>query len=63
MSMKYIRSYYGVPAKVGMTIIFKGEPVVITGANGALLRAKREDGTRLMLHPEWEIVYPYTPPK
>lgn len=59
MSMEYIRRYYGVPAKRGMTITFQGEPCVIVGSQGAHLRVRVSWRKRpVPIHPTWEVVYP-----
>ena len=60
MSMERIRAQYGVPAKRGMVIRFRGEPVTITSASpsAAHLYARDAYGGRLILHPTWEIEYP-----
>lgn len=58
MSMEYIRSTYGVPAKRGMRVTAYGNPGVITGAEGAYIMI-RLDGKQVSLphHPTDEIVY------
>lgn len=45
MSLKFIRSYYGVPAKRGAMIKYEGKRGVITGSRNAYVRA-RLDGDR-----------------
>ena len=62
MSMKYIRDYYGVPAKRGGIIEYTGgkSPVrgVITGADGAWLRIRLEgENWSRRFNPAWKISY------
>ena len=62
MSLIYIRNYYGVPAKRGVTIEFTGNsaPVrgVIVGASGAYLRVRLDGEKRARtFHPTWEMKY------
>jgi ATP:corrinoid adenosyltransferase len=61
--MKYIRDYYGVPAKRGARIIYTGNgmrtPGRITSAIGGRLRARLEGvDYAVILHPTWEVEYP-----
>lgn len=62
MSMKYIRDYYGVPAKRGAAIIYtgNGERVAgrIIGSISGHLRA-RLVGVEytVILHPTWKVEY------
>lgn len=58
MSMDYIRSYYGVPAKRGALIMFNGKVGSIVGSRGQYLRV-RFDGKRFpaVIHPTWEVRY------
>lgn len=62
MGMKYIRDYYGVPAKRGGIIEYTGgkSPVrgVITGADGAWLRIRLEgENWSRRFNPAWKISY------
>jgi len=58
MSLKYIRTHYGVPAKKGMKVIFNGQSGHITGAKGAHLRIRfEEEKDRRTFHPTWEMWY------
>lgn len=43
MSMAYIRDFYGVPAKRGGIVFYKGHRGVITGSKNAYLRVRMED--------------------
>jgi len=56
--MEYIRKYYGVPAKRGGRIKFKGKPGTIVGSDRSYLRI-RFDGEKAIYtyHPTWEIEY------
>lgn len=62
MGLKYIRDYYGVPAKRGVIIEYTGGESpsrgVIVGARAAYLRI-RMDGEKLAknYHPDWKIRY------
>lgn len=61
MSMQRIRSYYSIPAKRGMRILFKGAPYIITGTTRGpmYIRVRPADGGRTFaLHPTWEVEYP-----
>jgi hypothetical protein len=41
--MAYIRDFYGVPAKRGDIVYYKGHRGVITGSTSAYLRVRMED--------------------
>ena len=59
MSMEYICKTYGVPAKQGGRILYRGkEHGVIVGSEGHYLRVKM-DNERVILsyHPTWEMRY------
>ena len=66
MSMEYIRSTYGVPAKRGAVITYTGnttpQTARIVGSTHGLLRV-RFDGSRAIvsLHPTWMVEYIKTP--
>jgi len=57
MSLEYIRKYYGVPAKRGAQVRYKGTHGIITGSRGAYIRVRLEGEKRsLPYHPtdvEW----------
>ncbi|SNS59378.1 hypothetical protein [Rhodococcoides kyotonense] len=59
-ALAYVRGYYGVPAHVGVRILFlyTGEYGVIVGGEQQYLRV-RFDGhkTAALLHPTWEVEY------
>ena len=60
--MKYIRDYYGVPAKRGARIRYTGSPEPISGTVVAARDARlhvRLDGIKHIarLHPTWEVEY------
>jgi len=59
MSMAYIRRYYGVPAKRGGRVKYRGKPGTITSADGCYLRTRLDGETQnhLRYHPTWEIEY------
>ena len=59
MSMEYIRKAYGVPARRGGRILYRGkEHGVIVGPEGQYLRM-RMDNERVILsyHPTWGMRY------
>lgn len=58
MGMKWIRRYYGVPAKRGARVTYKGKPGTITRATGEYLFI-RLDGKKKsgIYHPTWMIEY------
>jgi hypothetical protein len=56
MSMEYVRRFYGVPAKRGGRIRFDGVEGTITSATHHL-RARMDDGRRVILHPTWRVEY------
>lgn len=61
MSMRSIRRAYGVPAKRGMRIAFRGKGAVITGTTSVTEHLRiRIDGEKstCAVHPTWEIEYP-----
>ena len=65
MGMKYIRDTYGVPARRGVRVEYAKDGHqpwrgVITSANGAYLRIRRDGDVRTYprnFHPEWGITY------
>lgn len=57
MSIEYIRTYYGVPAKRGGRVLFNGKPAVIIGTRNAYLQLKDEQGNLFIAHPTWEMIY------
>ena len=62
VSMDYIRSTYGVPAKRDCRIAFlnadKRQEGTIVWANGAYLRVRMDGERRLrLLHPTWRVEY------
>lgn len=58
MTMDYIRKTYGVPAKRGGRVTYRGAPGKIIGTRGQYLRVVL-DGTDVVLncHPTWHIEY------
>lgn len=61
MSLAWIRTHYGVPAKRGMRITFDGSPATIVGAGGwdGRLRIRVDGAYRAVsVHPTWHIEYP-----
>jgi hypothetical protein len=58
MSMRYIRDYYGVPAKRGIRVVADGNRGVIRGARGQHLRLRLDGDQRLTTwHPTWQMIY------
>ena len=63
MSLEYIRTYYGVPAKRLSRVEYTGDKDnprrgTITGARGARLLIRFDDDKRTyVFHPTWEIRY------
>lgn len=62
MSLDYIRTTYGVPAKSGARVVYTGNGVeecgTITGAKGAHLLIRLDDETHIgRFHPTWELRY------
>lgn len=57
MSMEYVRTYYGVPARRGLRVTVDGRPGVITRATHYVF--VRFDGLRFSrpCHPTWRIDY------
>lgn len=58
MSAKYVRDYYGVPAKVGMKVEMDGKPGVIVSFPEQYVGV-RFDGERRTsrCHPTWRMTY------
>ena len=56
--MKYIRRFYGVPAKRGGRVLVNGWPGTITGSRDAYIRV-RLDGSQVSrsYHPTWRVTY------
>lgn len=59
VSAEYVRRYYGVPAKRGMTVTVDGKVGKIVGFRGPHLRV-RLDGEKhpVNCHPTWRVEYP-----
>lgn len=56
--MKYIRDYYGVPAKRGGRVEVDGKPGRICGARGASLSVRFDGDKRSdKAHPTWRVTY------
>lgn len=56
--MEYIRNRYGVPAKRGALIVFKGAVCKILSARNGRLRVEEAfSHRRFYIHPTWEVVY------
>lgn len=56
---EYVRTYYRVPARIGMAIEFDDRPAVITGFDGQYLLIRLEgDDYDSKAHPTWQIRYP-----
>ncbi len=56
--MDYIRRFYGVPAKQGGRIKYKGKLGTILGSRNAHLRIRLDGEKRVAnYHPEYEIEY------
>ena len=58
MSLEWVRSRYGVPARRGVRVIFDGRPGRITSARGGHLRILL-DGSKhpVPVHPRWRVTY------
>lgn len=54
--MKLIREFYGVPAKRGMSILFRGEKYFILSARYLKLRVWNAKGT-ITINPTWQVDY------
>lgn len=55
--MAYIRDYYGVPAKRGAIVYYKGHRGIITGSKSAYLRVRLEGSDTIMsFHPK-DVVF------
>jgi hypothetical protein len=65
MSMRYIRDYYGVPAKLGGRIRWSGATdsgyelgtIVAARDQYLLVRFDKEPSVLLTLHPTWKVEY------
>jgi hypothetical protein len=56
--MRYIRDYYGVPAKRGMRVIANGHRGVICGSLDHYLRIRPDGDQELTTwHPTWRVIY------
>lgn len=54
----YVRRYYGVPAKRGGRVKFRGAPGVITSGAGNYLRIRLDgEAKSVLVHPTWEMAY------
>jgi hypothetical protein len=61
MSAESVRRFYGVPAKRGMRITFRGKRATIVGfARSHMYLRLRIDGEAgiVYAHPKWDIEYP-----
>lgn len=61
MSMAYIRTFYGVPAKRGARVAFthaeRAVQGTIIGSRGAYLRVRWDTGRTATMHPTWALRY------
>ena len=58
MSLNYIREFYNVPAKRGMSVLVQGKKGIIVGARHQYLRIRIEGEKKIgSYHPTWEIEY------
>lgn len=56
--LEYIRSYYKVPARIGVPVLFEGKPGVITGSSGPHLLVHIDGADEpVPAHPTWEMQY------
>lgn len=59
MSARYVRSYYRVPARVGMIVTIDGRRARIVGFDGARLKVCLHGQPGVYwAHPTWNVVYP-----
>lgn len=59
MSFDYIRRAYGVPARKGAKVKYKGRRGVVTGESNGYLKIRFDGEKRAhgVFHPTWEIEY------
>jgi hypothetical protein len=58
MSIAYIRGFYGVPAKRGARVTWRGAPGTIISAKGQYVAIRKDDGRRIQVHPtDDDLVY------
>ncbi|WP_412078999.1 hypothetical protein ACLF6K_37280 [Streptomyces xanthophaeus] len=62
-TMEWIRRNYGVPARHGMRITYRGKPATIIGAGGGGYLRIRIDGEKRATwdHPTYAVIYPEVP--
>jgi hypothetical protein len=57
-SFDYVCRYYGVPARRGGRVTFRGEPGRITSGAGHYIRIRLDGWKRsILVHPTWEMIY------
>lgn len=57
---EYVRSYYGVPAKIGRIVVVNGKPGIIAEDRGHYIGVnfdRDKPGEITPCHPTWEIEY------
>lgn len=56
--LDYVRQYYGVPAKKGGRVTYRGAPGKIMGASGPHVDVKLDSGRRFPVHPtDGDLIY------
>jgi hypothetical protein len=56
--LEYVRGYYKVPARIGVRVLFEGQPGVITGSSGPHLLVHMDGAAEpVPAHPTWEMQY------
>jgi hypothetical protein len=55
---EYIRWRYGVPAKRGRRVQYRGNPGTVVAFRGPYLRVRLDGGRQILTcHPTWEMEY------
>jgi hypothetical protein len=58
VSFEYIQKTYGVPAKRGGRVLYKGKPGTIVSTQGPYIRIRLDDQAHVLnYHPTWKIEY------
>lgn len=53
----WIREHYGVPARLGVQVVFDGQPGVIVALHSGSVYVRLDNGRTVPVHPKWRMEY------
>ncbi len=54
---QWVRDHYGVPAHLGVKVVFDSKPGVIVGLHGGQVHVRLDLGRTVPVHPTWRMEY------